>query len=164
MKFHQHYNEQICWDCSSLSDDYTQLTKQEAQRAFQLSDYQLKSLPYQSQDNPHNRHYHAMKLYLMKHLKSLILKKYETVEKFLEEKEEKDKVKMKRKIEALEERYKSEIMTTQGAAGGIETSSRSALSSVAGPGEEKGKKTKKKAKSSSLMIQSLVAAIKGEPT
>jgi hypothetical protein len=152
LKFHQFYNEQICWNCFSLSDDFTQLTKQEVQRAYHLTDYQLKSLPYQEQNNPHNKHYHAMKLYLLKDVKKIILKKYETIEKFLEEKEKKENERMKRKFEVLEERYKTEIMATP------------QQQQRADEQQERGGvrgKEKKKAKSSSLMIQNLVAAIKG---
>ena len=107
------YSEKVCTDCIKSSDEYTQVTKQDAMAEFLLSDYSLKSLPHQLKSNPHRRGWCEMKLYLRKHALAAAVRKWGSVEGLQKEKDEREKKSLKRKLEGAES-FLSSISSSRG--------------------------------------------------
>ena len=147
------YHENICYDCydnSSQPEIYQQITQQELKEKYLITSTQIhSSFPYyELKKNPCHRSFHCMKLFLVKHVKEYLVKKYVTMERFERIKEEKDEKKAQKEIEKYQQRLKNGEIGVGGEGEG-------------GKGKGESLKSQKKRKTD-LMIKSLVSIIKGD--
>jgi hypothetical protein len=162
-KFHpklfEIYHENICYDCYENSPEtYRQITQQELKDQYFLTTYQIQNyFPYyEMKANPLQKSFHCMKLFLFKHVKEFLEKKYGTMAKFELMKRERDEKKVRRELEKYENRLKTVgIEAAEGGEGGEGEGGRK------GRGKGESMKSQKKRKAD-LMIKSLVSIIKGE--
>ena len=73
----------VCKPCMRTLPCFFKVTYNEATRRFFLTSSEMKSLPYESKKNPHNRFNGAMRLYDFRDVSALALKRFDSVQGFM---------------------------------------------------------------------------------
>lgn len=82
------FHELICKQCQYDEENesrYKLMTLHEAKSQYLLTDAMLKKLPHESKDNPHNKHWNQMKLYLKKHVEAKAIERWGSLDQLQQE-------------------------------------------------------------------------------
>ena len=102
LKYHQIYNELICFQClQENSDKFQQITATEIYKNYLLTKENIKHLKYETKRNQ-NHKYQEIKLYLKKDVFECVEKKFKSIENYNKIKEERRNKEIKRKLERVE--------------------------------------------------------------
>jgi DNA repair protein len=148
MSFFESYSEKACRRCIKDSESLQQVTKVELKEHFLLTDSVINKMPYILVDNPRNKHWSQMKLYLKKHAIQKSIEKWGTEEDLNAERTRREQRKFEEKLDDA----KHFFANVDKSAMSIDEGCDSNLSTVKMKRQNKRKH----------MIRNMVACIKGE--
>ena len=96
VELYETFGEKVCSVCKLHNEDFDLISKSDAVSKYLVTDDSLTTIKHKTRDNPHNPGWTPMKLYLRKHVYSLSIKRFGSLEKLEEEKKERESQKYDR--------------------------------------------------------------------
>lgn len=93
------FGELVCSVCKLHDPSYALINRAEANSVYLVTDDALKTIKFQTRDNPHHSSWTPMKLFLRKHVIELSVKRFGSLEKMEEVKKERESVRYEKSLE-----------------------------------------------------------------
>ena len=97
------FGELVCSVCKLHSPSFALISRAEANSSYLVTDDALKTIKFQTRDNPHHSSWTPMKLFLRKHVIELSVKRFGSLEKMEEVKKERESLRYEKSLDKTSE-------------------------------------------------------------